>query len=131
MTLDSCGSCLDDCIDQCIVVAQQLLFREGTVAECGISHGKSVELIAPGKNAAAYHNQGLTMIIYSLIPLVIGLAALIFSMTTGNNVSNSDQALFLFIGLILTIPSIIIIAIGLVLIPECPMPCYFNGQEWC
>ena len=99
--------------------------------ECGISHGKTVELIAPGKNAAAYHNQGLTLIIWSLVPLIFGLASVIFSMTTGTYVQNTYQALFLFLGLICLIPSMVGIIIGLILIPESNMPCYVNGTEWC
>ena len=109
----------------------QLLFKDGTIEECGITQGKFVELIAPGKNAAVYHNQGLTMIIWSLLPLVFGLAAILFSMTTGSHVENTYQALFFFLGLTFTLPSVVAIFIGLVLIPECPMPCYFNGSEWC
>ena len=107
------------------------MFKDGTIEECGISHGKFVELIAPGKNAAAYHNQGLTMILWCLIPLVFGIAAILFSMTTGAHVENTYQALFLFLGLTFTIPSVVGLFIGLILIPECPMPCYFNGTEWC
>jgi len=109
----------------------QLLFREGTLAECGITHGKSVELIAPGKNAAAYHNEGLSLVIWSILPFIFGLAAILFSMTTGAYVDNSYQALFLFIGLVFMIPSALCAIVGLILIPECPMPCYFNGTEWC
>ena len=111
----------------------QLLFREGSLTECGITHGKLVELIAPGKNAAAYHNQGLSLIIWSILPFIFGLAALIFSMTSSSSstVDSESQALFLFLGLIFMIPSFITAIIGMVLIPECPMPCYFNGTEWC
>lgn len=109
----------------------QLLFREGKLAECGITQGKSVELYAPGKNAAAYHNEGLSLVVWSLIPFVIGLASLLFSITTGDSVDNDYQAMFLFLGLVLLIPSCLCIVMGLILIPECPMPCYFNGTEWC
>ena len=108
----------------------QLLFREGTLTECGITHGKLVELIAPGKNAAAYHNEGLALIIWSIIPFIFGLSCLIFSMISGS-IDNSYQALFLFLGLIFIIPSFLTALIGMVLIPECPMPCYFNGTDWC
>lgn len=107
----------------------QLLFREGTLRECGITHGKSVDLYAPGKNAASDHNEGLCLIVWSIIPITIGLAALIFSITS-TNVSNDFQALFLFIGLLLVIPSSLLIVIGLILIPKCPMPCYFVGTKW-
>ncbi|KAK8894396.1 hypothetical protein M9Y10_022831 [Tritrichomonas musculus] len=107
----------------------QLLFREGTLRECGITHGKSVELYAPGKNAAAYHNEGLSMIVWSIIPFVIGIAALLFSITA-TKVRNDFQALFLFLGLLLVIPSTLIIVIGLILIPKCNMPCYFVGTKW-
>ena len=109
----------------------QLLFREGTITECGITHGKLVELIAPGKNAAAYHNQGLSLIIWSIVPFLFGLAALIFSMTSNAAIESEYQALFLFLGLTFLIPSFITAIIGMILIPECPMPCYFNGSEWC
>lgn len=107
----------------------ELLFREGTLADCGITHGKSVELYAPGKNAAAYHNEGLTLILWALIPFIIGFAALIFAITA-EGIENDFQALFLFIGFLLDIPSIIIIGIGLILLPTCPMPCYFVGTQW-
>ncbi|EAY19039.1 hypothetical protein TVAG_247180 [Trichomonas vaginalis G3] len=109
----------------------QLLFREGTLAQCGITHGKSVELIAPGKNHAAYHNEGLTLIVTSLLPFIFGLASVIFSMTCGANVDTSFKALFLFLGFLFLIPAVLVGVIGMILIPECPMPCYFNGTEWC
>lgn len=109
----------------------QLLFREGTLAQCGITHGKSVELIAPGKNHAAYHNEGLNFLVFSLLPFIIGVASIVFSMTSGSSVGNTYQALFLFLGLLFLIPSVLIGVIGMILIPECPMPCYFNGTEWC
>lgn len=109
----------------------QLLFRDGTIEQCGITHGKTVELIAPNKNAAVYHNEGLSLLIWSLLPMVFGLAAIIFSMTTDSFVDSSYQALFLFIGLIFLIPSVLCGIVGLILIPECPMPCYFSGTEWC
>ena len=109
----------------------QLLFREGKLGECGITQGKSVELYAPGKNAASYHNEGIKLIVWSIIPLVIGLASILFSITTGESVANDYQAMFLFLGLILLIPSILCIVMGFILVPECNMPCYFNGTEWC
>lgn len=107
----------------------QLLFREGTLRECGITHGKSVDLYAPGKNAAANHNEGLSFIVWSIIPFTIGFAALLFSITT-TKTDNDFQALFLFLGLLLVIPSSLMIVIGFILIPECPMPCYFVGTKW-
>ena len=108
----------------------QLLFREGTLRECGITHGKSVELYAPGKNSAAYHNEGLSMIIWSIIPFIIGLACLLFSITSSTSVDSNFQALFLFLGLLLDIPSLLFIVLGFILIPKCPMPCYFVGTTW-
>jgi hypothetical protein len=110
----------------------QLLFREGTLAECGITHGKAVELYAPGKNAAAYHNEGLKFAVWSLLPLVIGIACFLFSVTAGNvgEEANDYHALFLFLGLLLVIPASLMLVLGLVLIPECEMPCYFSGREW-
>ncbi|OHT13183.1 hypothetical protein TRFO_16735 [Tritrichomonas foetus] len=108
----------------------QLLFREGTLHECGITHGKSVDLYAPGKNAAAYHNEGLSMIIWALIPFAIGFACLLFSITS-SQIDTNYQALFLFVGLLLDIPSTLILIIGFILLPTCPMPCYFIGTEWC
>ncbi|KAH0787487.1 hypothetical protein GPJ56_008682 [Histomonas meleagridis] len=107
----------------------QLLFRSGTLQECGITQGKSVDLFAPGKNAAAYHNEGLKFITWAIIPLVIGLSALFYTFSA--DVSNEYQALALFVGLIFTIPSFICIIIGSTLIPGCHMPCYFTGTEWC
>jgi hypothetical protein len=56
----------------------QLLFREGTLSDCGITHGKAVELYSPGKSAAAYHNEGLLFIVWSLLPLVIGITCFLF-----------------------------------------------------
>lgn len=109
----------------------QLLFREGTIKECGITHGKSVELYAPGKNASSYHNEGLAIIAWSLIPLVFGIASLLYSFTSSSEIDCDYQAMFLFLGLLLTIPSILCLTLGLILIPGCPMPCYFNGTEWC
>ena len=109
----------------------QLLFREGKLGECGITQGKTVELYAPGKNAASYHNEGIKLIVWSIIPLVIGLASLLFSITTAELVSNDYQAMFLFLGLILLIPSTLCIVMGFILVPECNTPCYFNGTEWC
>jgi hypothetical protein len=112
----------------------QLLFREGTLSECGITHGKAVELYAPGRNAAAYHNEGLLFIVWSLIPLAIGLACFLFSVTaanTGDPDANDYQAMFLFLGLLLMIPASLVLVLGLVLVPECSMPCYFSGVHWC
>jgi hypothetical protein len=111
---------------------EQLLFREGTLAECGIGHEKSVELYAPGKNAARYHNEGLSFVLWSLIPLVIGVACFAFAVTSGSQQADaaSFEALFLFLGLLLVIPSAMILILGLILIPDCPMPCYFSGTEW-
>jgi hypothetical protein len=110
----------------------QLLFREGTLAECGITHGKSVELYAPGKNAAAYHNEGLRLVLWALFPLIIGLACFAFAVLSNSQIgdSNSFKALFLFLGFVLLIPSTVIIIMGLIQIPDCPMPCYFSGTEW-
>ena len=107
-----------------------LLFREGTLEECGITHGKTVEMISPGKNSSAYHNEGLSLIFYSIVPLVLGLSAVIFSVSTMSVVSYDYQALFLFVGMLLFVPSLICIIIGLILIPDCPMPCYFSGTDW-
>jgi hypothetical protein len=111
---------------------EQLLFREGTLAECGIGHEKSVELYAPGKNAAAYHNQGLSFVLWSLIPLILGIAALGFAVTSNSaqGDANDFEALFLFLGLLLVIPAAMVFVLGLILIPVCPMPCYFSGTEW-
>jgi hypothetical protein len=111
---------------------EQLLFREGTLADCGIGHEKSVELYAPGKNAAAYHNEGLSFVLWSLIPLVLGVACLGVSATSnsGQIDANDFKALFLFLGFLLVIPGGMVLILGLILIPVCPMPCYFNGTEW-
>jgi hypothetical protein len=112
----------------------QLLFREGTLGECGITHGKAVELYAPGRNAAAYHNEGLLFIVCSLLPLAIGLACFLFSVTASNGstaAANDYQAMFLFLGLLLMIPASLVLVLGLVLVPECSMPCYFSGVNWC
>jgi hypothetical protein len=112
----------------------QLLFREGTLNECGITHGKAVELYSPGKHSAAYHNEGLQFVVWSLLPLVIGLASFLFSVTSTNDgtpEANDYQALFLFLGMLLLIPAGLVLVVGLVLIPECSMPCYFTGAEWC
>jgi hypothetical protein len=112
----------------------QLLFREGTLNECGITHGKAVELYAPGKNSAAYHNEGLKFVVWSLLPLMIGLACFIFSVTASNGTTadaNDYKAMFLFLGLLLMIPGSLVLVLGFVLIPECSMPCYFSGVEWC
>jgi hypothetical protein len=110
----------------------QLLFREGTLDDCGITHGKSVELYAPGKTAAAYHNEGAAFVLWSLLPIVFGLASLLFSVASVREaVDTSDyNAMFLFIGLLLLIPGVVVLALGLILIPECPMPCYFSGTDW-
>jgi hypothetical protein len=112
----------------------QLLFRDGTLSECGINHGKAVELYSPGKNSAAYHNEGLKFIVWSLLPLVIGLACFLFSITSINEETpeaNDYQAMFLFLGLLLMIPGSLMLILGLVLVPECSTPCYFTGVEWC
>jgi hypothetical protein len=111
----------------------QLLFREGTLADCGIVHGKAVELYAPGKNAAVNHNEGLGFITCSIIPIVLGVAALIFSILSTRSAANSGswQAMFLFLGFLLLVPSATVLVLGLILIPECPMPCYFSGSHWC
>lgn len=107
-----------------------LLFREGTLEECGITHGKTVEMVSPGNNSSIYHNEGLNLIIISIVPLILGLTAIIFSLTATSVVSDNYKALFQFIGIILTIPSLICVIIGLVLIPDCPIPCYFSGSDW-
>jgi hypothetical protein len=111
----------------------QLLFREGTLAECGITHGKSVELYAPGKNAVAYHNEGLAFILWGIIPFVIGIACFAFPVTAKLNGDDGDafSAFFLFLGLVFLIPSILILTLGLILIPECPTSCYVSGTVWC
>lgn len=112
----------------------QLLFRTGTLRECGITHGKSVELYAPGKNHAAYTNQGLQFMVWSCIPIVIGIACLLFSMmSTDSSIADmSDyQALFLFLGFLILTPSALIFILGMILVPGCNMPCYFSGTEWC
>jgi hypothetical protein len=112
----------------------QLLFREGTLNECGITHGKAVELYSPGKHSAAYHNEGIKFIVWSLLPLVIGIACFLFSVTSINDATpdaNDYQAMFLFLGLLLMIPGSLVLILGLVLIPECSTPCYFTGVEWC
>jgi hypothetical protein len=109
---------------------EQLLFREGTLQDCGITHGKMVEMISPGKNAPAYHNQGLALILWSIIPLIFGVSALIFSMMKGSTDNTEVKALYLLIGLLFLIPSILVLVIGMILIPQCPTPCYFNGNSW-
>jgi hypothetical protein len=110
----------------------QLLFREGTLADCGIIHGKSVELYSPGKTAAAYHNEGAAFVLWSLVPLVVGIACFLFTVTFKGSTedSNSYNGLFLFLAFLLLIPSAVVLTLGLILIPECPMPCYFSGTEW-
>jgi hypothetical protein len=111
----------------------QILFREGTLAECGITHDRLVELYAPGKNATAYHNEGLSFVLGSVIPLVIGLACLVFSVTSTTDVEGAHEysGMFLFVGFLLCIPSVLILILGFILMPDCPMPCYFTGTEWC
>ena len=108
----------------------QLLFRSGSLQECGITQGKTVEIYAPGKNAAVYHNEGLKFITWAVIPLVIGLSALVYTFSA-SSIGNDYQSLALFIGLIFTIPSVLCIVLGFTLIPDCYMPCYFTGTEWC
>jgi hypothetical protein len=111
----------------------ELLFREGTLAECGITHGKSVELYAPGKNAAAYHNEGLSFILWGIIPFVIGVACFVFPLSVKLNGDDGDafSALFIFLGFVVLIPAIIVLTLGFILIPECPTPCYVSGTAWC
>jgi hypothetical protein len=111
----------------------QLLFRDGTLAECGITHGKSVELYAPGKNAAAYHNEGLAFILWGIIPFVIGVACFVFPVTAKLNGDDGDafSAFFIFLGFVFLIPSILVLTLGLILIPECSTSCYVSGTAWC
>jgi hypothetical protein len=110
----------------------QLLFREGTLTECGITHNKTVELYAPGKNAAVYHNEGLTFVLWALIPILLGITCFVFAVMSNSErpEANNFKALFLFLGMLLLIPSASVLILGLILIPECPMPCYFGGTEW-
>jgi hypothetical protein len=75
--------------------------------------------------------------VWALLFLVMGSACLLFSVTgepQGTD-SNDWQALFLFLGLLLLIPAALALILGLVLVPvlapECPMPCYFPGTDWC
>ncbi|EAX91155.1 hypothetical protein TVAG_497960 [Trichomonas vaginalis G3] len=109
----------------------QLLFREGTIAQCGITHGKSVELIAPGKNHAANHNEGLFLLVVSFLPFIIGIATIALSMSSETSISTHWKAFFLFLGFLFIIPATLTGIVGMILIPECPMPCYFRGTEWC
>jgi hypothetical protein len=111
----------------------QLLFREGSLADCGIVHGKAVELYAPGKNAAVNHNEGLGFVVCSIIPIILGVTALMFSILSARHAvdSASWQAMFLFLGFLLLVPGGTVLVLGLILIPECSMPCYFSGSHWC
>jgi hypothetical protein len=110
----------------------QLLFREGTLTECGITHGKAVELYAPGKNAAVNHNEGLLFLLCSIPPIVLGFACFLFSILSKQYSIDAGhwQAMFLFLGFLLLVPGATVLILGLILIPECPMPCYFTGSAW-
>ena len=111
-----------------------LLFRTGTLRECGITHRKSVELYAPGKNHASYNNQGLLFMVWSSIPAIFGIACILFAMfSQDSEVADISeyQAFFLFLGFIVLTPSALIFILGMILVPGCQMPCYFSGTEWC
>jgi hypothetical protein len=110
----------------------QLLFRDGTLTECGITHGKAVEIYAPGRNSATYHNEGLQFIVMSFLPFLIGLACFLFSVTSQSSEGEAAdwRAFFLFLGVLLLVPSALIFVIGMVLVPECSTPCYFSGTSW-
>jgi predicted membrane protein len=71
-------------------------------------------------------------VLWSLIPIVFWLACFLFSVTSNSNDkdANSYKALFLFLGPLLLIPSTVVLILGLILIPDCSMPCYFSGTEW-
>ncbi|KAH0789460.1 EF hand family protein [Histomonas meleagridis] len=107
----------------------QLLFRFGTLDECGITQDKCIELYSPKKNAHVNHNEGVKCITWSIIPLVVGIASLIYTFTT-TNVSNQYQALAMLIGLACVLPSLLCIFLGLILLPDFNMPCYFTGSQW-
>lgn len=107
----------------------QLLFKDGTLQECGITQGKTVDLYAQGKNNSIFHNEGLTLVLWSIIPLLFGISLLAFSVIA-QNIEETFKSFCLFFGMILLIPSLIVLFIGLVLIPECGMPCYFTGSSW-
>jgi hypothetical protein len=109
-----------------------LLFREGSLADCGISDGRSVALYPMGKSAAANRREGIWFLFGGLLPLLIGLTCVIFAVSSSSEVSDakSYNGLFLFVGILLLIPGAVAFSVGLILIPECPMPCYFSGTDW-
>jgi hypothetical protein len=39
--------------------------------------------------------------------------------------------MFLFLGFVLLVPSVTVLVLGLILILECPILCYFSRSHWC
>lgn len=106
-----------------------LLFNAGTIKDCGIEEGDTVELYSIDDTKTAYQNEGYTCVFYGLLFFMIGLILFITAWVYDFGESIAARALFSTSGFIVIISAGLPVMVGVSQVGIIGKSS-FSGEKW-
>ncbi|KAJ3442555.1 hypothetical protein M0813_16795 [Anaeramoeba flamelloides] len=111
------------------VLHKNLLFKTGTIKECGIEEGSNVELYNAVDRTISNANEGYTCIFWSSMFLILGLILFVSAWSYDFGEDVVGRALLSVFGFVISLSSLIVFTMGICQAKICGHSS-FSGHKW-